>query len=577
MVFGARGLSTSASAIDETGLAGWGRLAFCLRLVALRAPDSLLQNTRHPAKVVKALMRNIRTTGLPAARLRPVIRWRLRVDGAGGGALGIMKPVCLPDLEGKPVVSTAVNGTKGPRFHLAMAASKAAVSALKLAHRNAGQLPGAIADKLDPQFLAHIDKPKHIVFVSGTNGKTTTNNLLCDLLRDNGIEMVDNRAGGNIRNGVESTLIKNAALGGRQKCDTAVMELDELSFRTVLPYVQPEMILVTNLYRDSFSRNANPDFIFSVMDANIPAGTKLILNADDMISCRLGEKTANRVFYSVGRLADDTTEPQGIVCDLTACPKCGGKLEYDYCHLRHLGRAHCSNCGFSNPAPDYELVALDREAHTFTVCERCHEGAPEHTYRYGNYSITNLYNLFSTTVVARELGLSAEAIATSLERGINVTSLRYAEEELCGKRLVAVAAKGENSTATSVALDTVRKEPGSKSVVVMLADAHKAENPKETEYIGWYYQTDFEYLNDPDIKQIVVQGATYLDLVPRLRMAGIDDAKLVTVKTPEEAGEAVDFESVDSVFWAFDIFNGDDVEASRKIVRKRIKEAADAR
>ncbi len=474
-------------------------------------------------------------------------------------------------------MSNAANGTKGPRFHLAMAASKAAVSALKLAHRNAGQLPGAIADKIDPQFLAHIEKPKRIVFVSGTNGKTTTNNLLCDLLRDNGIEMVDNRAGGNIRNGVESTLIKNAVLGGRQKSDTAVMELDELSFRTVLPYVQPEAILVTNLYRDSFSRNANPDFIFSVMDANIPAGTKLILNADDMISCRLGANTANRVFYSIGRLEDDTAEPQGIVCDLTACPKCGSKLTYDYCHLRHLGRAHCNSCGFANPSPDYELTVLDREAHIFTVCEHCHKGEPLHTYRYGNYSITNLYNLFSTTVVARELGLSAESIAASLERGINVTALRYSEEILCGKRLVAVAAKGENSTATSVALDTVRKERGPKSVVVMLADAHKAENPKETEYIGWYYQTDFEYLNDPDIKQVVVQGATGLDLLPRLRMAGIDDTKLVMVETPEQAGEIVNFESVDSVFWAFDIFNGDDVEVSRKIVRKRIQEAADAR
>ena len=488
-----------------------------------------------------------------------------------------MNPCVQPTWEGKPAVSNAANGTKGPRFYLAMAASKVAVSALKLANRNAGQLPGAIADKLDPQFLTHIEKPQRVIFVSGTNGKTTTNNLLCDLLRDNGVEMVDNRAGGNIRNGVESTLIKNAALGGRQKCETAVMELDELSFRTVLPCVQPEIILVTNLYRDSFSRNANPDFIFSVMDANISPKTKMILNADDMISCRLGTKAENRVYYSIGRLADDATEPQGIVCDLTACPECGGKLEYDYCHLRHLGRAHCGNCGFSNPAPDYELTALDHEAHTFTVCEHCHEGEPSYTYRYGNYSITNLYNLFSTTVVAREIGVAAEAIAASLEKGINVTALRYSEETLCGKRLVAVAAKGENSTATSVALDTVRKEPGPKSVVVMLADAHKAENPKETEYIGWYYQTDFEYLNDPDIKQVVIQGATNLDLLPRLRMAGIDDKKLLMVETPEQAGEAVEFDSVDSVFWAFDIFNGEDVEASRKIVRRRIEEAADAR
>lgn len=474
-------------------------------------------------------------------------------------------------------MSNATKGAKGPRFHLAMAVSRAAASALKLARRNAGQMPGVIAERIDPSFLADVDKPAHVVFVSGTNGKTTTNNLLCDLLRDNGIEMIDNRAGGNVRNGVESTLIKNATISGRQKLDVAVMELDELSFRTVLPDMVPEVILVTNLYRDSFSRNANPDFIFSVMSENISPATKLVLNADDMISCRLAPQNANRVYYSIARLEDDSSDPQGIVCDLTACPQCGGKLEYDYCHLRHLGRAHCKSCGFTNPEPDYELVALDRDAHTFTVCERSHAGEPTHTYRYGNYSITNLYNLFSTVVVARELGLSAEAIAASLERGINVTALRYTEETVAGKRLVAVASKGENSTATSVALDTIRKEPGSKAVIVMLADAHKAANPKETEYIGWYYQTDFEYLNDPKIEQVVIQGATNLDLLPRLRLANIDPAKLRMVETPEQAAQAVDPMSVDSVFWAFDIFNGDDVEKSRVLIKKKIEEASDVR
>ena len=89
----------------------------------------------------------------------------------------------------------------------------------------------------------------------------------------------------------------------------------------------------------------------------------------------------------------------------------------------------------SIPARDRVIVALDCDAHTFTVCERCHEGEPTHTYHFGNYSITNLYNLFSTVVVARELGLSAEAIAASLERGINVTALRYTEKTVGGKRL----------------------------------------------------------------------------------------------------------------------------------------------
>lgn len=114
-----------------------------------------------------------------------------------------------------------------------------------------------------------------------------------------------------------------------------------------------------------------------------------------------------------------------------------------------------------------------------------------------------------------------------------------------------------------MALDTIRKEPGSKAVIVMLADAHKAANPKETEYIGWYYQTDFEYLNDPSIEQIVIQGATNLDLLPRLRMANIDPQSFTWSRRLNRLLRRSTPMSVDSVFWAFDIFNGGDVEKSR--------------
>ncbi|WP_234346287.1 MurT ligase domain-containing protein [Collinsella provencensis] len=484
--------------------------------------------------------------------------------------------------------ASSTPSTRGPRYYLAMATAKAASVALKALHRNAGQFPGALAEAIDPDFMAHIDKPEHVVFVSGTNGKTTTNNLLNDLLVDNGFELVDNRAGGNIANGIESTFIKNAGITGRQKLSTAVMELDELSSRLVFPHVTPDIMLVTNLYRDSFSRNANPDFIFSVMSEKIPASTKLVLNADDLISCRMAPQCKERVYFALGPMPEDEKEAQGIACDLTACPECGGRLEYDYCHMRHLGRAHCTSCGFTNPEPQYVVTRIDREAHTFTVEERPRGGAEErlsalgagtdgegqprsYTYHFGTYSLTNIYNLLAALVVARELGVSPEAIAASFERGINVTAARYSEREVGEYRLIALASKGENSTATSVALDTIRREQGDKILMLMLADAHKAENPVQTEYIGWYYQSDFEYLTDPTFKQIVVQGATSEDLLLRLRLAGVDMDKLVMVATPTEAADAVDLTLTHDVYWAYDIFNGGDVESSRNRLIERIE------
>lgn len=465
-----------------------------------------------------------------------------------------------------------------PRFYLALAAGKAVACALKLLKRNGGQVPGTVAEAVCPDFLARIPKPDQTVFVTGTNGKTTTSNLLDDILIANGYDLVTNRAGGNIITGIESSLIKNASMSGAPRRKVACMELDELSCRRVLPFMEPDILLAVNLYRDNFTRNANPDYIFGVIDASVPASTHVILNADDLISCRLAPQAAKRTYFSIGHLADDLEGPEGIVCDLTACPECGGALEYDWCHLRHLGRAHCMSCGFANPAADYLVTRVDKEAHEFTVRELCHEVdgvAPEHTYHIGTYSITNLYNLLAAVVTARELGVSAEALQETLGSGsVNITAARFSEREEAGVRLVNTASKGENSTATSTALATICREPGSKVVALMLADYYLASNPKKTEYTGWYYQADFEYLADPAIKQVVVQGANSDDLLLRLLLAGIEPAKIRLAETETEAADMVDLDGVDGVFCAYDIFNGEQADRFRDRVAERIRARA---
>ncbi len=91
---------------------------------------------------------------------------------------------------------------------------------------------------------------------------------------------------------------------------------------------------------------------------------------------RAGPRCEHRTYFSVAHLAEDTQEPVGIVSDLTACPLCGGKLRWDYAHLRHLGRATCESCGFTNPKPDYEVISVDRSQHLFTVRENSAPGAP---------------------------------------------------------------------------------------------------------------------------------------------------------------------------------------------------------
>ena len=62
--------------------------------------------------------------------------------------------------------------------------------------------------------------------------------------------------------------------------------------------------------------------------------------------------------------------------------------------------------GLTNPEPDYLVTRIDRDAHTFTVSERCRPDAPEYEYHFGAYSVANIYNLLCVVVAAREFVLN---------------------------------------------------------------------------------------------------------------------------------------------------------------------------
>ena len=68
------------------------------------------------------------------------------------------------------------------RFLAALWAAKLSKPLLRLTHHNGTDFPGALAVKLCPDFLKYIGKPKKVIAVTGTNGKTTVNNMICDIL-----------------------------------------------------------------------------------------------------------------------------------------------------------------------------------------------------------------------------------------------------------------------------------------------------------------------------------------------------------------------------------------------------------
>ena len=83
------------------------------------------------------------------------------------------------------------------RYFVALCVAKLAIIALKVFGYKGTVFPGIVAFRICPGFLRYAKKPKTIIGVTGTNGKTTATNLISDMLATLGTEVITNRDGSN--------------------------------------------------------------------------------------------------------------------------------------------------------------------------------------------------------------------------------------------------------------------------------------------------------------------------------------------------------------------------------------------
>lgn len=453
---------------------------------------------------------------------------------------------------------------KNLKFYIVLYLAKLSRIALKIIGRDATYFPGKLAVTLCPDFLGRIDKPKTIIGVTGTNGKTTVCNMIEDCLKENEYEFIDNHLGSNINSGLASTLIEGANLLGKQKKNLAVFEIDERSAVKIYPYVTPTYLVCTNLFRDSLKRNAHTEFISNILTNNIPKETKLILNGDDLIVSNLAPENT-RVYFGIDRLVSDSDKCENIVRDITVCPKCDSKLEYDFVRYNHIGRAHCSKCNFASPKINYEVTNIDFEK--MKMCVKKDE--KEEIYDIINNNIINIYNMLATITVLKEIGLTKEQINPILKKQ-KIVDTRYSKEKVKNIEIITQLSKGMNPIACSRAFDYVRKEEGNKAVFVLLDDLHEAANSSEN--IAWHYDTDYEFLNSESIKQILTAGARYLDTYVRLQMADIPKEKIVYQRDEMSLVEKLNLEGIDKVFILHDLYSIDLKNQIKKRVEEKILE-----
>ena len=227
---------------------------------------------------------------------------------------------------------------------LAIIIAKITIALAKLLGHGGSNFGGELALRICPDILAWFGSQikDKIIFVTGTNGKTSTNNMIYSIIRASGHSCVCNRLGANLDSGLISAFIGHCDLIGRVDADYAALEVDEASLFKVMKHIKPHMIVFTNIFRDQLDRYSEIDALLNKINAAIRTSqrTVLLINSDDPALVALAEELPNeKYYYGIENPVDMGS--QDLARDSVFCKECGKRLHYKHYYYGQLGHFAC--------------------------------------------------------------------------------------------------------------------------------------------------------------------------------------------------------------------------------------------
>ena len=387
-----------------------------------------------------------------------------------------------------------------------MYAGKFTYKILKMSGKKGTALPGKVSMKIEPNLLSKmVNKCDRTIIITGTNGKTTTNNLLNHVLNSYYENIASNLNGSNLITGVVTSFIINK----KNHYDCGIFEVDEGTVPKVTKYINPNYIVITNFFRDQLDRFGEVEnTIKMVHDSITNPQTVLILNADDPSCLYFNDLPNPKVYYSHGETKNSKKDVE--VLESVFCPICGDRLEYDFINYGNIGQYHCNNCGASNPFSDYKLISVSPHDgyYDFTI-GYCNE---QKSFRLNVMGLYNLYNCLAVIALSSELGLKYETIRSRIQ-SFEYKLGRMETIKLGDKEVVLVLSK--NPIGLSEVFSAFRINPSEKSIMFILNDY--AADGKD---VSWIWDANFDEIkNIPKVKNFYCAGTRAEDAALRLKYA----------------------------------------------------------
>ena len=387
-------------------------------------------------------------------------------------------------------------------------------------HRSGGALPGKLGLAIDPELVSHLACLLDAsVVITGTNGKTTTTNLIADAVAASGASCVCNRAGNNMETGITGALLE-ANSDRRRTAGTrrvGVFECDELYTVRILPRLKPTYFVLLNLFRDQLDRYGEIDHTQDVIAQALALSptTTLIFNADDPLCASIADRVPNPSLPF--GLNGPTGGEASHIAESRFCAHCNAPLEYDYIQYGQLGSYHCPACGWRRPdlASGASNVHLTSTGYSFELKAQqdgSSQTASLSTRYNGLYMVYNITAAWTAAWVLDALDGDSSRFQGVLDTYVPT-----------GGRMTRWQAKGR-IVATDLAKNPVGfdrqiqqiKASGGKLMAFYLNDADA-----DGRDVSWIWDVDFECLSAPGVRAFA-GGSRAHDLQVRLKYAGID-------------------------------------------------------
>jgi UDP-N-acetylmuramyl tripeptide synthase len=385
---------------------------------------------------------------------------------------------------------------------------------LRVSGRGSGTaLPGYLVGKYFPFTLeALVKQIPTIVAITGTNGKTTSQTMLAAIVSQvEGVKILRNKAGANLSQGILSELLKQSSPLGQLDFSHAILEVEEATLPRIASLLQPQVIAVTNLYRDQLDAYGEIDRTEKLIRDGVAQCPKaqVVVNGDDPRTSRLTQGLGNPTYYI--------------------------SLSEDYSKfLPYEGALHHRN--IADEGLQATHIHINEDLTTDFEIQGTLQGRAIHIPKAQTASpgFFHVYNALTAIAIANLLGVDGDTAVRGLQtfkpafgRGEILT--RQVGPKQVSYRLLLV----KNPASFSLSLELMRNTPNLKLILAI------NDNTADGRDVSWLWDSELERLNKADLQWIICTGIRAKDMRVRLKYA-LEAEPAEPIATLEAIREAIE-------------------------------------